>query len=39
VSKVHRFLTKYQISLLFILGGDGTHRGHTRYTNFVENIC
>lgn len=25
--KVHRFLTKYQISLLFILGGDGTHRG------------
>jgi 6-phosphofructokinase 1 len=24
---VHRFLTKYQISLLFILGGDGTHRG------------
>jgi 6-phosphofructokinase 1 len=27
LEKVHTFLTKYQISLLFILGGDGTHRG------------
>ncbi|KAL3925313.1 MAG: hypothetical protein SGILL_000489 [Bacillariaceae sp.] len=27
LEKVHKFLTKYQISLLFILGGDGTHRG------------
>ena len=25
--KIHRFLTKYQISQLYILGGDGTHRG------------
>jgi 6-phosphofructokinase 1 len=27
LQKVHRFITKYQISMLYILGGDGTHRG------------
>jgi 6-phosphofructokinase 1 len=36
VSKVHRFLTKYQISLLFILGGDGTHRGAYKIHEFCR---
>lgn len=36
LDKVHTFLTKYQISLLFILGGDGTHRAAYKVHEFCQ---